>query len=412
MPRSPTLAGVINLPFAEQIDFFRQKLNLPTERWDDIERAAHDRAFIVAGAMKADLLNDLREAVEKGIATGTTLKTFREDFAAIVAKHGWTGWTGEGTAAGRAWRTRVIHETNLRTSYAAGRWQQLHDPELQKRAPYWRYIHDDSVLSPRPQHKAWGDTRLTLRFDHPFWQTHFPPNGWGCRCRIVAVHAPGPDDATEPPAGWNTRGENGQLPGIDRGWDYAPGANVSTPLQDLVDRKLFNLDAPIGSALYQSLAPALLTEKTAAFGAFVDTALASMQSRGKNMVVGALAPQWVRAAQQRGIAPVTAEIMVRDQDVIHTFRNAKSDQLPLDWYKQLPMHLQSPQAVVLDTTHPRPAFLLVYDVGQQAKKLVVQIDYQVRKAGTFNVLDTGRVMNSVDIKGQLGSGYELVEGQL
>ncbi|WP_413879007.1 hypothetical protein [Candidatus Aalborgicola defluviihabitans] len=28
------------------------KLNLPTERWDDIKAAAHDRAFIVAGAQR------------------------------------------------------------------------------------------------------------------------------------------------------------------------------------------------------------------------------------------------------------------------------------------------------------------------------------------------------------------------
>ena len=51
------------LPFQEQIDFFRAKLNLPTDRWDDIWKAAHDRAFVVAGAAKADLLNDLRQAL-------------------------------------------------------------------------------------------------------------------------------------------------------------------------------------------------------------------------------------------------------------------------------------------------------------------------------------------------------------
>ncbi|MDE2442099.1 MAG: head morphogenesis protein, partial [Betaproteobacteria bacterium] len=57
-------------PFAEQLDFFRAKLNLPTDRWDDIQRAAHDRAFIVAGAGEADLLADLRAAVDKAIAEG------------------------------------------------------------------------------------------------------------------------------------------------------------------------------------------------------------------------------------------------------------------------------------------------------------------------------------------------------
>jgi len=127
--------GSFKLPFPEQIDFFRQKQNLPTERYDDILKEAHDRAFVVAGAMKADLLNDLRKAVDKAIAEGKTIDWFRKEFEAIVQKHGWEGWTGSDTKAGRDWRTRVIYKTNLSASYAAGRWQQLHDPDLLKGRP-------------------------------------------------------------------------------------------------------------------------------------------------------------------------------------------------------------------------------------------------------------------------------------
>ena len=114
---APSLTAGFDLPFQEQIDFFRAKINMPTEAWDDIWQAAHDRAFVVAGAMKADLLDDLRQAVDKAITTGTTLETFRNDFREIVGKHGWQGWTGEGTPGGFAWRTKVIYETNLRSSY-------------------------------------------------------------------------------------------------------------------------------------------------------------------------------------------------------------------------------------------------------------------------------------------------------
>lgn len=32
------------LPFDEQIDFFKEKLALPTQHWDDILKSAHDRA--------------------------------------------------------------------------------------------------------------------------------------------------------------------------------------------------------------------------------------------------------------------------------------------------------------------------------------------------------------------------------
>src|SRR5574343_1844358 len=140
-----------SLPFAEALKFFRRKLNLPTKKWDDLLGAAHDRAFVVAGAMQADLLADLNAAVEKAIAEGTTLATFRKDFARIVAERGWTGWTGEGTKAGEAWRTRVIYETNRFTSYSAGRYQQMKDPDLIQARPYWRYRHSDASVIPRPE---------------------------------------------------------------------------------------------------------------------------------------------------------------------------------------------------------------------------------------------------------------------
>jgi hypothetical protein len=194
------------------------------QRWDDIWQSAHDRALMVAGAQKADLLADLREAVGGYFERGDTIQDFRKNFERIVAERGWTGWTGEGSKAGRAWRTRVIYTTNVASSYAAGRYQQLTDPELLAERPYWRYVHNDSVLHPRPHHQAWGDAGLTLPNDHPFWQTHYPPNGWGCRCRVTAVRAPRAGDATEPPAGWDgTDLKTGVPPGIDKGWAYAPG---------------------------------------------------------------------------------------------------------------------------------------------------------------------------------------------
>jgi hypothetical protein len=109
--------------------FFRRKLgNLGSDRLRAREPgmgrllgAAHDDAFMVAGATKADLLTDLAAAVDKAIAEGRGIEDFRKDFRAIVAKNGWTGWTGEGSVKGEAWRVGVIYRTNAYTSYAAGR---------------------------------------------------------------------------------------------------------------------------------------------------------------------------------------------------------------------------------------------------------------------------------------------------
>lgn len=217
-------------PFEEQVQFLRDKVNLPTKRWTDLLGSAHDRAFVVAGATKAELLNDLHAAL---LQPGMTLQRFRAEFDSIVRRHGWTGWTGEGSAAGVAWRTNVIYKTNMLSSYAAGRWAQMTSPDALAATPYWLYRHSDSVMHPRPLHVSWDG--LILRAENPWWRTHYPPNGWGCMCKVFALSASevesrgltvadaAPDDGFESvknPA----NGEVVQVPrGVDFGWDYAPG---------------------------------------------------------------------------------------------------------------------------------------------------------------------------------------------
>jgi hypothetical protein len=248
-------------PWAEQIAYLLAKLALPTEVWDDIQRSANDRAFVVAGAGKADLVQDLLTDMA-GAAQKGGLAQFRKDFKATVAKHGWTGWTGEGTAAGEAWRTRIIYQTNMATSYAAGRWQQLNEPEFAKLMPWWEYVHADGQLHPRPMHLKWNG--LTLPREHPFWKTHFCPNGWGCRCEIRARAAPAPGAATQPPPGWDAiNPDTGAPVGIDKGWDYAPGSNTATPLQTMIDQKLMRLDGRLGQAMMRELQPVLDRESAA-----------------------------------------------------------------------------------------------------------------------------------------------------
>lgn len=232
-------------PFDKQAEFFRSKLKnqVTTATWDVMLKESHDKAFTVAGAMKADLLADLAAAVDESILGGGSIGSFRQEFKDIVAKHGWN-YNGDFN-----WRTHTIYMTNLRTSYAAGRLAQLYEAEYD----YWLYKHSDIVANPRKQHKAWNG--LTLPADDPWWKSHYPPNGWGCRCRVIGVRRPedvkrydgymgaAPDSVIDP--------KTGAPEGIDRGWDYMPGE--TSDLVQGIKQKLGKLPKPLAEALEKDL---------------------------------------------------------------------------------------------------------------------------------------------------------------
>lgn len=211
-----------SLPFEEQIAYFRNKTNTPSERWADVWKNAHDRSFMVAGAMKEDLLADFRSAVDKAISEGKSLNWFKSQFKDIVAKH---GWEHKGHAN---WRSQVIYETNLRQSYSAGREQQIE--RVKSRRPYGIYKHSGSE-HPRHDHLSWNN--MVIPLDDPWWDTHTPINGFGCKCKKLTaskrtLERLGLEVSKAPKVetyDWvdKVTGEVHEVPkGIDPGFDYTP----------------------------------------------------------------------------------------------------------------------------------------------------------------------------------------------
>ncbi|EEA7822517.1 hypothetical protein TP51_002487 [Salmonella enterica subsp. enterica] len=221
----------VTLPFMEQIGFLKQKVNVKTESWTDVYGPEHDTQFMVAGVNRDDLLADIRRAVER-IPQGQTLAGFRKELSGLIARYGWS-FNGDFN-----WRSRIIYETNLRTSYMAGRFAQL--MAIRGTHPYWRYVHSDAVEHPRQLHLDWDG--LVLRWDDPWWEAHFPVNAWGCQCGVEALTEDdlratgrtGPD--TAPPVNYVTRVIGQRSPGgprtvivpegIDPGFEYTPGRSL------------------------------------------------------------------------------------------------------------------------------------------------------------------------------------------
>lgn len=208
--------------FGPALTYFRDKVNMPTERWDDLWQGEHARAFVSAGATSEDLLVDLRNAVDKAVSQQISYDQFRREFDDIVTRHGWQHNGSPG------WRSRVIYHTNVRTSQMAGRYAQMTDPDTLAYMPYWRYRHNP-VTHPREEHAAWNG--LIIRADSPWWSTHYPPNGWGCNCSVEPVseaglRRAGKDGPDEPPTPVND-------PTIPAEWRYSVGeAAYGKPIAD------------------------------------------------------------------------------------------------------------------------------------------------------------------------------------
>ena len=373
--------GSFKLPFQEQIDYLQQKLDLPTQHWDDIKGAGHDRAFIVAGATKADLLSDFHTAVNQAIAEGKSIGWFKKEFEGIVQKHGWEGWTGSDTRAGRDWRARVIYNTNMRASYAAGRYAQLTDPELLKARPYWKYIHNDTVAHPRPLHQSWSGT--VLPHDDAFWSTHFPPNGFGCRCRVTAVTAsdykglPAPDDGTYTKV--DRTGVAHTLPiGVDYGWGYTPGAGVAKSFKQIIDDKLIRLPAPVGSAMMDFLKPIMQAEIDKSFSLWVDSALAAGVSKNSVQLIGWIDTPVLNGLSGLDIIPITAEIYTEDRLIVGKKANRHTQQdnsLSIEEWKSIPAELANNPIAMLDTDTGKILYILPSLSDDRSIKIVVELDF-------------------------------------
>lgn len=78
-------------------------------------------------------------------------------------------------------RLRTIYSVNLRSAYQKAQYERTMTSELH---PYLMYRVGNSQKH-REQHLAWDG--LILPKNDPFWNNHFPPNGYGCKCFTRAV---------------------------------------------------------------------------------------------------------------------------------------------------------------------------------------------------------------------------------
>lgn len=176
MPRKPPRAPPAAVESSQEaVAWFRDRLLMTDDEFHALEGATHDTAFTIAGVNQLDLVEEVWRAVDDAVARGETLDDFQERVSDRLA----SAWGSE-----QPWRVETIFRTQAQSAYAAGRYQQMTDPAVQRARPFWRY---SSITDQRTTILCNAADDTVLPADHPWWQGHYPPCHFNCRAHAVTL---------------------------------------------------------------------------------------------------------------------------------------------------------------------------------------------------------------------------------
>jgi hypothetical protein len=212
--------------------FLKRKLNIETDSWDELKWGEHSHAFTVAHSVRANILDDIHGLINKAIGNGESFETFRKGMLETMTKTGWYGKAGK-TAEDKVyinWRIRIMYDTNMRTAYSASRYREQLENASDR--PIWVYLSKVQGKNRRQEHIFLHNK--AFRYDDPFWNNYYPPNGWGCQCRVTTKSEHG---AERDGIKILKSDANGKLPEIsgmdwdtfDPTWQYNPALEALSP---------------------------------------------------------------------------------------------------------------------------------------------------------------------------------------
>lgn len=450
----------------EALDYIRHKEWRVGFNHLDVFREEHAFFFTVAKAMQVDILQTIRGEVENAIAEGGTLRQFRRDLEPTLQRLGWWGVKEEADPAGgeirpvqlgSPRRLKTIYDTNLRAARAAGQEERMQ--RTKEALPYALYSLGPSAEH-RPEHAAWHGVLLPI--DDPWWDTHTPQLGFGCKCRkrqvgereAAKLRAEGVLDPTAPPKlnpdtglptgkrekrytpvqteappiryrEWVNRrtGEVLNVPvGIDPGFDVNPGKVRRAAADAILGGKLMQAPPEIRAvvlrdirsrageldAIFRGWAEALLGRTNAA---------GTIMTTGETIAVGHLTGPVVDGLIAIGEAPVTTAITVSDKQWLHlqhleepgrTKRTDAKGVLNREEALRLPQLLRDKRAAVWDTASRSLLYVVDVERAGQIGKIAVKINFRER-GGMGNSVRTAGVETEGEIK--QGRRYLLLEGE-
>ena len=174
----PEKAGSLEMSFdvppKEAIDYFSRKRIVTKKEFDKLSNEAKAGAFYVSGVYKKDVLTAFHKEITNALESGQSQKQTIKNFKNIL--------DGAGHRELGDFHLETVFRSNMNLSYQTARRKQME--ETADLLPFWEYsaVNDSRT---RPTHRALDG--LIYPANHEFWDTHYPPWGFNCRCTVIAT---------------------------------------------------------------------------------------------------------------------------------------------------------------------------------------------------------------------------------
>jgi len=414
----PNLSLALNLPPEGALRYFDSlNLPLPANAGEAIAQTAA-KARSIAGIYQQEIVADLLNSLRQSAAEGTPFATWRKNAMVMLRERGLAldkagdmvqQSTGEvvGTGLTRH-RLQTIFQTQMTNARMASLWQKLQ--ENKDARPYLQYSAINDART-RPAHRALDN--VVYPIDDPFWDYFYPPNGFRCRCHVMAlaprdvaragltVSHSSPEQFSEMVI-TNRKGQSHTRTRItladgrsftpDKGFDNNVGKNHLAQLGQLQMERAVDLPPRLASmAVGEALKdPAFSQAIAQQFRERFDY-LQNHFGSNQMLHIGVLSPSVLDALDKRGLMPQSAVISMGDADITHAMREgkiARGQALPDDVLREIPTLLQNPDAVYLQTNKNKPVLWFVYET--EKGKLVLLLDRADKKSQRkMNIVITG-----------------------
>lgn len=210
--------------YADALRYARDKRVVLSDEFYLLDLNARQYATTVSYLASLDQIRTVINLTNRAIEDGSTFQEFQKA-------------VGEAGIELSPHHLDNIFRTNIQNAYAHGIWTQQQKNKANR--PYLKYssLTDSRV---RPSHLALNN--IIRHIDDAFWDTHYAPNGFNCRCAIDAI--------TESQAKRLGITTDDDLPDIqpDEGWAISP-SSYGKQLNDVLDQKIADADPRLADEL-------------------------------------------------------------------------------------------------------------------------------------------------------------------